>query len=182
MSLTPLSDYLVALGLETLGHTDDTLFSHLFGVHRLLLEAGRDEEVCRAGVFHSIYGTETTQGFRLPLERRAELVQLLGARGERLAYLNCAMDRASFDRAVEEGAPPFRFLDRITGAEVELPAEDFGDLCAVHLCDWLEQVARSRRGWGYRRGAYRGMADLAGRRAPAVYDRVFGAEPIAPTP
>ena len=40
---------------------------------------------------------------------------------------------------------------------------DFDDLCRVHLYDWLEQAPRSRFGYGYRREAYRGMAERLGR-------------------
>ena len=92
---------------------------------------GCNEELCRAGMFHSIYGTEKFQGFALPLERRPEVRALIGERAERLAYLNCAMDRASFDRAVAQAAGPYRIVDRLTGAEVELSAGDFDDLCRI---------------------------------------------------
>ena len=67
-------------------------------------------------MFHSIYGTEKFQGFTLPLERRQEVRDLIGDRAEYLAYLNCAMDRASFDRAVEQRDAPYQIIDRITGA------------------------------------------------------------------
>ena len=114
-------------------------------------------------MFHSIYGTEMFQGFTLPLERRDEVRALIGDRAERLAYLNCAMDRASFDRALDQAVEPYRFTDRITGEEVQLSQHDFDDLCRVHLFDWLEQVPRSRN-WDYRRAAYRKMAERLGER------------------
>ncbi len=47
----------------------------------------------------------------------------------------------------------------------------------MHLYDWLEQVPRSRYGWGLRREAYRGMAERLGGAALAAYDRVFAREP-----
>src|SRR4029077_20396088 len=87
------------------------------------------EDVCRAGMFHSIYGTEKFQGFILPLERRDEVRALIGERAERLAYLNCAMDRASFDRAVAQvDDSHHRIIDRITGAAGRLSRHDFGGL------------------------------------------------------
>ena len=59
-----------------------------------------------------------------------------------------------------------------------LPAPaDFDDLCRVHLYDWLEQVPRSRSGWGLRREAYRRMAERLGGVALEAYDRVFAREP-----
>jgi hypothetical protein len=101
---------------------------------------------------------------------------LIGERAERLAYLNCAMDRASFDASLEREQPPYPMRDRLTGEAVLIDAEDFDDLCRLHLYDWLEQVPRSRRGFGYRRAAYRRMAERCGPEAVACYDRIFSAE------
>ncbi len=170
-----LTDYLVGLGVEKVGHTGKTYLAHVIGVYRLMQAQGCSEELCRAGMFHSIYGTERFQGFKLPLERRGEVRDLIGERAERLAYLNCAMDRASCDRALEQGTEPFRFRDRLTGEEVALSREDFHDLCRVHLYDWVEQIARLGA-WDYRRTAYRGMAERLGGAEKAAYDRVIVAE------
>ena len=90
------TDFLVNLGIEKVAHTEKTYLGHLINVYRLMEAEGCDDELCRAGMFHSIYGTERFQGFKLPLESRAEVRGLIGARAEKLAYLNCAMDRPSF--------------------------------------------------------------------------------------
>jgi hypothetical protein len=171
-----LTDFLVAMGIEKIPHTGKTYLGHLINVYRLMKEQGCTEEVCRAGMFHSIYGTEQFQGFKLELDRRADVRALIGARAERLGYLNCAMDRASFDRALDQTEPPFRFRDRITGEEVSLDRHDFDDLCRVHLYDWLEQVPRSRFGWSYRRAPFRLMAQRLGGSAEEAYGRVFAQE------
>jgi hypothetical protein len=170
-----LTDFLVGMGVEQVPHTHKSYLAHLIAVYRDLEAQGCPEEVCRAGMFHSIYGTERFQGFTLPLERRGEVRALVGDQAERLAYLNCAMDRPSFDHALEQDAEPYRFTDRIAGQEVRLSRPDFDDLCRVHLFDWLEQVPRSRE-WGYRRAAYRRMAERLGRSALEAYERVFAAE------
>ena len=175
-----LTDFLVGLGIGEIGHTQKSYLAHLVGVYRLMEAQECGEELCRAGMFHSIYGTQQFQGFTLPLERRPELLALIGERAERLAYLNCFMDRASFDRALEQPGEPYRFLDRTTGEEVALSEADFDDLCRVHLYDWLEQAPRSRLGWGYRRAAYRRMAERLGASAVAAYDRVFAQEQAVP--
>jgi hypothetical protein len=175
-----MTDFLAGLGVEKVGHTNKTYLGHLVNVYRLLKEEGYGEDVCRAGMFHSIYGTELFQGFTLPVERRPEVRGLIGERAERLAHLNCVMDRTSFDRAVEENKEPYRIRVRGSGEEVPLSRADFDDLCRVHLYDWLEQVPRSRWGWGYRREAYRRMAERLGPAAVAAYDRAFALEPAAP--
>src|SRR5262249_5374539 len=139
-----LTDFLVRLGVEQVPHTHKSYLAHLIGVYRLMAAQGCSEELCRAGMFHSVYGTELLQGVKLPLDGRPEVRALIGERAERLAYLNCAMNRASFDRALAPTEGPYRIVDRLTGEEVQLVQEDFDDLCRVHLYDWLEQVPRSQ--------------------------------------
>jgi hypothetical protein len=173
-----MTDFLVGMGVEGVPHTHKSYLGHLIAVHRLLESRGCSEDACRAGMFHSIYGTERFRGFTLPLERRGEIRTLIGERAERLAYINCAVDRASFDRAVEQTAGPYRIRDRLTGEEVEMSAGDFDDLCRVHLYDWLEQVPRSKE-WDYRRRAYRRMAERLGQQAEQAYAAVFAAESAA---
>lgn len=173
-----LTDFLLELGSEKVRHTEKTYLAHLIGVYRDMESDGCTEELCQAGMFHSIYGTERFQRFALPLQRRADVRALIGERAERLAYLNCAMDRASFDKAFLAGAAPYRILDRISGQETEVSEDDFADLCKVHLYDWLEQVPRSQE-WDYRRDVYRQMAARLGGAALESYERVFGAETVA---
>src|SRR2546421_5512325 len=109
-----MTDFLVALGIEKIGHTSKSYLAHLVGLHRLMEAEGCTEELCRAGMFHSIYGTEKFQGFKLPLESRAEVRELIGARAEKLGYLNCVMDRQSFDQAALGNGDRYRFIDRMT--------------------------------------------------------------------
>jgi Domain of unknown function (DUF6817) len=174
-----MTAFLLGQGIEEMEHTGKTYLGHLIAVHRMMEEQACSTDACRAGLFHSIYGTEAFQRFQLPLNRRAEIRDLIGERAERLAYLNCAMDRASFDAALQRGQSPFQILDRLTGEEVSMETADFDDLCRVHLYDWLEQAPRSRFGYGYRREAYRGMAERLGPGAIAAYDSVYAGEPVA---
>jgi hypothetical protein len=170
-----MTDFLLGIGIEQVPHTRKSYLAHLIAVFRDLESLGCPQDVCRAGMFHSIYGTEKFQGFTLPLDRRDEVRALIGDRAEYLAYLNCAMDRASFDHSLDRKIDPLPIIDRITGQEVQLAQRDFDDLCRVHLVDWLEQVPRSQE-WDYRRPAYRRMAERLGQGAVEDYDRVYGQE------
>ncbi len=174
-----MTEFLVGMGTEKVPHTNKTYLAHVVAVYRLMEAQGLSGELCRAGMFHSIYGTELFQDFKLPLERRGEIQELIGKRAEWLAYLNCAMDRASFDTAVRQTDPPYRFRDRLTGEEITLSRSDFDDLCRIHLYDWLEQAPRSRHGWDYRRTAYQGMAERLGPAAVAHFESVFAASGAA---
>jgi hypothetical protein len=128
------------------------------------------------GLFHSIYGTELFQRFTLPLDRRHEVQQLIGERAERIAWLNCAIDRRHFDREILKPAGPYELLDRFSGRMVAVSDADFHDLCVVHLCDWLEQVGRANA-WDYRRTGYRNLAQRLGGIGQARYDATFTQAP-----
>ena len=163
--------FLAGEGTKEVKHTEGSFLGHLVSVYRNLEKWDCDEELCRAGMFHSIYGTEKFRKFSLPLERRDEVKRLIGERAERLAYCNCVMDRASFDRAALQEGGPYEFVDRDNNL-IRLSDEDFDDLCRVHLCDWLEQVPRSQQ-WGYRFQAYKHLAERLGGVAQEAYDAVF---------
>ena len=169
-------DFLVAEGTDKVPHTQTSFLAHLIGVYRDLETWGCDKEVCRAGMFHSIYGTEPFQGFKLPLERRDEVRNLIGEHAERLAYLNSAMTRSTFDETIQQAEGPRKMVDRFSGQEVELTPGDFDDLCTVHLCDWLEQVERYGK-WDSRRAAFRRLAEMLSGVAMQSYERVFASEP-----
>jgi hypothetical protein len=171
--LKTLTRYLQDLGIERVPHTQKNYLAHLVNVYKLMHDHGCDDELCRAGLFHSIYGTEKFQGYKLPLDRRAELTELIGPRAERLAYWNCLMDRPSFDALLDQTDGILDLLNRETGETMKLTRTEYDDLCRVHLFDWLEQAPRSRFGWDYRRQAYRRMAERAGGQACEVYDRVY---------
>ena len=61
-----LTDFLIGIGVEQVSHTGKSYLAHLIGVYRDLETWGCGPDVCGAGMFHSIYGTELFQGFKLP--------------------------------------------------------------------------------------------------------------------
>jgi hypothetical protein len=172
-----LTNFLRDVGADQVAHTSKGYLAHAIGVYNDLKKWGCEEELARVGVFHSIYGTELFQGFTLPVDRRDEVRALIGERAERICYLNCAMDRAHFDAQVPQAEGPYRILDRFTHQEIDVTDEDFQDLCTIHLCDWLEQVARSGS-WAYRSKAYKALAERLGGIAADSYAEVFAKAPV----
>ena len=174
-----LMEFLAGLGTADVAHSGGDFLHHLRAVHDLLAAHGAERHVAVAGLFHSIYGTEGFQEFSLPLSERGRVRELIGEAAEHLAWANCAMDRATFDEAVEgalDGACerlPVR--ERAGGDEVPLTRRQLVELAELHLFDWLEQVERSEFGWDYRRRAYRLMAELTNH--AGLYDEVFAREP-----
>ena len=171
-----LTEFFQRVGADEVMHTNKGYLAHAIGVFNDLKEWGWNEELANTGLFHSIYGTQLFQGFTLPLERRAEVRDLIGERAEFLSWLNCAIDRAYFDQQVLRKQGPYQIKDRFTGNLVDVSDDDFDALCFLHLCDWLEQVGRSQS-WDYRRTAYAKLADRVGGIGKQRYSEVFANAP-----
>ena len=174
-----MTRFLVDLGTEDVPHTGTAFLAHLVGVFNDLEAWDAEIPVCRAGMFHSIYGTEMFQTFSFPLERRDEIKALIGERAEFVAWVNCVMDRSTFDQQIG-GEAPYSIRDRLTGEMIELDEEQFTDLCTVHLCDWLEQLPRLKK-WDFRPEVILALANRLGGIARESYDRVYALADTQPT-
>lgn len=77
------------------------------------------EYLCNAGLFHSIYGTEGFQGYKLPLTRRPAIRSLIGMKAERLVWIFCMVDRLTVDDTVvkyiqnKKSSPPLQNIDTV---------------------------------------------------------------------
>ena len=169
-----LVDFFRRLSTTDVEHTGGTYMGHCFTVYRDMRDWGADEELALAGLFHSIYGTGLFQRFKLELDRRGEVRDLIGERAERLAYLNCAIVYESFDRELMRGTPPYRMENRLDGGEIEVGEQDFEDLVLMQFVDRIEQVPRSKA-FEFRREAFEKMADRLGARAREAFDAVYPA-------
>jgi hypothetical protein len=132
-----LENFLTSHGLDLLApHTGRTYRDHLRATYLLLKANGYDEQVCLAGFFHSIYGTEEHEDNVLSPDKREDLKQLIGLRAEKIAWLNCTTSRSSIYQSISDIGP---CRDRHND---EISQEDFRDLCIVHYYEWIEQSAR----------------------------------------
>jgi hypothetical protein len=176
---------------EALQHTGMAAFDeHLKGVQAVLRNWGAEQYVSDAGLFHSIYGTQGFQGFKLSFTKRESIRKLIGPKAERLVWIFCMADRLTVDNLVEKqfnryclGSSEktsdvdetFQIKSRLELGAISIPFVDeheWLDFVELTLADWLEQCegAAERRndiyGWAigeaysYRRDAFRMMAQL----------------------
>jgi len=144
----PAREFLIACGCATHHHSGRSFFGHLMGVYIALIAHGYDDDICYAGLFHSIYGTEHFPVVSLSPTRRAEVRALIGERAEALAYLNCAMDNAAFDTAIASGVRPASLPDRFEGGKaIPITEQQWLELRIVHWYDWFE---KAQAGWMYK--------------------------------
>jgi hypothetical protein len=109
-------------------HSGRMLYDHLAGTHALLESWGNSEDICNAGLFHSIYGTKRFRHQSWPLTDRETIRNLIGAQAEELAYLFCTRNRAEF---LADDAP--RGLREIEAAN--LIEQGSRSVRLRHLCD-----------------------------------------------
>ncbi len=176
LPMKTMTEYIAHLGAAKIPHSRTTYLAHAVGVYKYMQSWEVDDEMCRAAMFHSIYGTEGFQDFTLPLDRRQELRELIGDRAELLAYANCAMDRNSFFDLADKYQDRYLITDRLSGDHIDLSNEEFEDLMRLHFCDYLEQVERSQ-GWDCRRSQFRLIGERLGGVALESYNSTFAREP-----
>ena len=174
------------------------------GVQSVLRSWGAEEHLTHAALFHSIYGTEGFQGYKLPLSHRKEIADLIGPRAERLAFIFCMVDRFTVDATVlpPKARPPREHLEspptfyaRPELGAFPLPLQSHAewiDFLTLSLADWLEQVEGAAakavplpvgegmlwplgEAWAYRRQAYKRMAEILGERGIEAAPKMYEA-------
>lgn len=136
--LERLRGYLDNIGLADVQHTHDDLLSHLVGTYKELAALNLPEHVPLAGLFHSIYGTEGFPRQSVPLARRDEIRNLIGAEAEQLVYRYSAMSYASLQRSVDTGQ--LLLEDRFEQKPMPLTKQAFEELLWIKLADAVEQA------------------------------------------
>jgi hypothetical protein len=173
--------YVEAQVPTVLDHTGSSAFDeHLKGVQAVLRYWGSPSYVIKAGLFHSIYGTEGFQGFSLPLSERAAIQHLIGTKAERLSFWFCMVDRSTLDATVFDWREPLdpstilklRARPELGRFDMLLSKDEWLDFVELTLADWLEQVEgaatkpsdfflwKMGEAYAYRRLAYRKMSDI----------------------
>jgi len=130
-----LLDSLPDKGIEHFGRP---LKDHLAGTHDLLEHWGSTEDVCLAGLFHSVYGTRTFKSVSLETFHRQGLRALIGEYAELLVYIFCMSDRKKL--LMDNQSAPFYWSSHLTNKTKELSAETLGDLVQLEAANYVEQL------------------------------------------
>ena len=126
--------YLQSLGAFKKGHTGRKLGDHLMGTYDLLKGAGCREDICLAGAFHSIYGSNAFRSQSIePTDKNRKLMRMLiGDKAERLAFLFSIIDRP---KGIESGRPQ----DWRTTMPMSITQGELHDLRIIEAANLLEQ-------------------------------------------
>lgn len=136
-----LIEVLQSLGADRVAHSGATLLEHFLGTASILERWGCSDEAIKAGMFHSVYGTELFKQAVLTLDDRARVRDRIGAPAERLAWMFGGLNRNQVYDAFERGSPFTLALPRY-GEQAEVSAEELRDLVALMWANELEQKPR----------------------------------------
>jgi len=73
-----------------IAHNDQEFYEHCHNVYKILKQLGQNEDVCLAGLYHSIYDTDA---YKLAIDiDRKEVVEQIGKTAENLVWSFCQLD------------------------------------------------------------------------------------------
>ena len=81
---------MIGLGADKIPHRDDNLLAHSTRVSGMLYSYGRSIDEVKAGLFHSIYGTEF-QMYKINISRQ-EVQDGIGENSEHIVNLFCTLN------------------------------------------------------------------------------------------
>jgi uncharacterized protein DUF6817 len=132
-----LERFLEESGAATIDHPGGTLLAHLRRTRDRLAAWGADDDLQTLGLAHATYGTDGFAVQLLGLDRRADLVAMVGEAVEAEVYRYASCDRKrTYPRLADR--PRILFADRFDGHVEEVPADAlrrFAELTAANEVD-----------------------------------------------
>ena len=133
-------DLLEELNTDSNPHSGGALIDHLRGSYEFLKSWGNPEHVCLAGLFHSIYGTQSYKTQSASFEDREVIRRVIGKEAEQLAFLFCVTKRRTFFEKLGEPSPTLH--DQIHDEQVEVTPEIIRDLIEMEIANYVEFLPR----------------------------------------
>lgn len=130
-------EQLAALGVGEFSHYNGSLATHLKNTHALLTSWGAPSEICKAGLFHAIYGTAGYDEQVYDLTKRYDIQKLIGYDVEQLVYLYCACDRKLYYPRIGTKRQHM-FVDRFTNTQYVITNSTLQKLCELIMANELE--------------------------------------------
>ncbi|SHG61228.1 DUF6817 domain-containing protein [Massilia sp. CF038] len=137
---------LLRLGTHKVAHQDQTLLEHMIRVSEILQDMQAAPDVCLAGLFHGVYGTEGLHNDdveAIPEAKRIEVRAIVGPSIEQMIFNFSVMNYASMGKSLRnlmrpKGNPEMK--DRRTGAPIAMERDEFEDLLRLKLGDVLAHL------------------------------------------
>lgn len=138
-----LMEFLIALNADSIRHSSTTLLRHLVGTYQLLKKWEVPDHVSSAGLYHSIYGTQTFKNFLINPKEREKLRKIISSKSEELVYYFYIQDKKDFFSNLNQ-TKSFTLKNRLNKSTIFLTKEEFIDLLRIRIADYIEQMERMK--------------------------------------
>jgi len=133
------------VGAEDIDHPRGSLGEHLRGTYEVLGRWGCERDVCLAGLYHSVYGTDAFKTVTVSPDARDKVAAAIGEEAEKLVYTYCVLVRESLYDNLAAGGPPYAVLNRFDQTSIPLRgADEYAKLLTIDLANRLEQIRHSQ--------------------------------------
>lgn len=140
-------EFLNDRGVQKTKHSGRTLYVHLKRTFDILKAANLSEDVCFAGLFHSIYGNNIFTHKAVEHSERQTLKALIGDYSELLVWTFCALERPFSLQTYVKGEKILKHSDGSDWVVNEKDAELFEDLLSIEAANLLDQQVLWRNKW-----------------------------------
>ena len=124
-------------------HTIASFKEHLLGTYRILSAWNQPGEVCWAGLFHSVYSTDSFPHALLAPSERPELRALIGQYAEELVFLFATIDKVDLRRKLRRlshlPAAGIELVNHKTGERRRFDRRLIGQLLVILVADHADQ-------------------------------------------
>ena len=138
-AIGPLYDFIQPLEGKAKGmeHSGGSLISHLVGTYELLRSWHATADVCLAGLYHSVFGTQEFPSCLFRDKDRPLVKKIIGDRAEELAYRYSTIDKMDLRTSA------FSRLETFIEEEEKWDS-DFRAILLIDLANEVEQLPRIR--------------------------------------
>lgn len=123
---------------DNINHGNSNYFDHCLTVHSILKSMNADEDVCKAGLYHSVYGTEHFSS-RVEVTKQ-ELISLIGDVAEDLVFKFCNI-KNRFETILTNGFKFNSYIDKaltqIEYANLQEQYQRNQDIKLLEMCEAL---------------------------------------------
>lgn len=134
-------EFLNSRGAAAQPHFSSSLIQHLLGTREILLSWQASPVLYTAGLFHSVYGTESFQVSIVDLAERVLVREIVGAECEQIVYYFSVMTRDSFEANLQF-ISDYKIQERTSKKWRKISSPMFKQICNLSAANWLEQLER----------------------------------------
>jgi len=137
-------NYLLDQKTNLIPHGNKSFFDHLLGTYNLLKKTGQEEDICFAGLFHSIYGNDV---FDKKTETdREKIKELIGPKAEELVWTFNSTPRTELEK---NNTPEMKMLLLCNKLEQNTLFEIYDNLFDYQTLDTLYGEYRDYVPWRF---------------------------------